>query len=223
MSFLTKEKTNWKYIAIIIIITVAITRGVWVWQRVVIEDIDIVPVERINDIKEAEFVDWEIYRNEEYGFEFKYPPYMGNISISSPKLQPDNINFELYTESDYEGYEFKLEIIKYSDEYTVRKQWPYYVESCIAASSEEDTERTTINGIETLKIRMIDCDWRFDDARNFFRVNFAYLLPEGKTYSLQIHPWVLADWLHDKELASEEEIFHREIFEKILSTFKFLY
>jgi hypothetical protein len=67
MPFITQGKTNWKFILIIIILAV-IVGGEALWYVKRPEKLYQPP-----EIKKSEMADWKTYRNEEYGFEMKYP------------------------------------------------------------------------------------------------------------------------------------------------------
>lgn len=67
MPFLTQGKTNWKYILIVAILAVIVGGGTFWFSTK--QEIPYQPTE----IKKPEATDWKTYRNEKYGFEFKYP------------------------------------------------------------------------------------------------------------------------------------------------------
>jgi len=69
MTFLTQDKTNWKYILIVLILAVIVGSGT-LWFSTKKEQPYQSP-----EIKKAEkeFADWQIYRNKEYGFEISFP------------------------------------------------------------------------------------------------------------------------------------------------------
>ena len=70
-----KGRTNWKYILIVIILAAAVGGGILGYRYWCIQEYEV----RIPEIKppgivfENETADWKTYRNEEYGFEIKYP------------------------------------------------------------------------------------------------------------------------------------------------------
>ena len=96
MPFLIKGKTNWKYIAIVLILAILIGGGISIW----IKRQEVPPI-KFPEIKKSEKVvkdktakpipseveGWKTYRNEKYGFEFKYPSgFKPGIAVSSEFL-----------------------------------------------------------------------------------------------------------------------------------------
>jgi hypothetical protein len=67
MLFITQGKTNWKFLLIVIILAV-IVGSIVLWCPLKEEQVYQTP-----EIKKTETTDWKTYRNEEYGFEIKYP------------------------------------------------------------------------------------------------------------------------------------------------------
>src|SRR4030042_6647071 len=75
MSFVTQGKTNWKFIIIVVIIPAIVGGGIWCWQKNMPqpEGITILPQDEIAGLVPSEVEGWQTYKNEEYGFEIKYP------------------------------------------------------------------------------------------------------------------------------------------------------
>jgi hypothetical protein len=83
MPFLTKGKTNWKYILILVVLAIIVGGGILVYLRYFEREIssltkfpEIKKPEKIEPEKpriEEEIANWKTYRNEKYKFEFKYP------------------------------------------------------------------------------------------------------------------------------------------------------
>ncbi len=72
---LIKEgKTNWKYILIIVILAAIIGGGILTWQYFETREETKLPEEKTSEeTAKDETADWKTYRNEEYGYEVKYP------------------------------------------------------------------------------------------------------------------------------------------------------
>jgi len=75
MNFIKEGKTNWKFLSIVIILAIIVGVGaLWCAKR---PEKPYQPVE----IKKSETADWKTYKNEQYGFEFKYPKDWVNTVI----------------------------------------------------------------------------------------------------------------------------------------------
>ena len=81
MPFLTQGKTNWKFLLIVVVLAVIAGGAIWGYLRMTEEEFKISPVDIPEKVTEDETADlvpsevegWQVYRNEEYGFEFKHP------------------------------------------------------------------------------------------------------------------------------------------------------
>lgn len=74
--FITKEKTNWKYLLILFILgAIVATATLWLSAKLEFPSIEFPEIKKPEKIKD-ETANWKIYRNEEYGFELKYPPHV---------------------------------------------------------------------------------------------------------------------------------------------------
>lgn len=76
MKFLTKGKTNWKYILLVLILSIVVGASVLICSR---EEDDV--LRSLPDIRikrgagrRTEAPDWKTYVNKEFGFTLKYPP-----------------------------------------------------------------------------------------------------------------------------------------------------
>ena len=76
MSFLARGKTNWKYILIVFVLAVIVGGGILSYVKYL--EREMVSITKFPEVKKPEKVEeetanWRTYRNEELGFEVKYP------------------------------------------------------------------------------------------------------------------------------------------------------
>jgi hypothetical protein len=87
MQFLTKGKTNWKYILIVVILAAIVGGGVLFYlgyfEKEIISLTKYPEIKKPEKSKVEEVVNWKTYRDEEYSFEFEYPQDWGDIIPSA--------------------------------------------------------------------------------------------------------------------------------------------
>jgi len=70
MPFLTQGQTNWKFIGIVLVLAIIVGSGIlWCIEQQKAPLAEFPETESLED----ETSGWQTYRNEKYGFEFKYP------------------------------------------------------------------------------------------------------------------------------------------------------
>ena len=104
MPFLTQGKTNWKYIIIVLVLAVIIGGGILGWiktqESAPAELLEIKKPEKVED----ETANWKSYRNEEYGFEIKYPDDLLTLSEKEKKIiLTHSIPYEHPDPCDFKG------------------------------------------------------------------------------------------------------------------------
>jgi len=87
--FITKEKTNWKYLLIIFILGIIIGAGtLWLTSKQKVSPAELPEIKKQEKV-EDETTNWKTYRNEEYKYTIKYPQ---NWKIEEAKIEgPENI------------------------------------------------------------------------------------------------------------------------------------
>jgi len=73
MPFITKNKTNWKFILIVIILAIIVGGGIIYWiENFFISTLEF-PISKKTEITNNKIADWSTYRNEKYKYEIQYP------------------------------------------------------------------------------------------------------------------------------------------------------
>jgi len=73
---LKDQRTNWKYILIVVILASIVGGGILGYQWRLAKEVSLTKFPEIKKLEitiEDKIADWSTYRNEEYGFEIKYP------------------------------------------------------------------------------------------------------------------------------------------------------
>jgi len=73
MPFLTKVKTNWKYILLVLVLAVIVGGILWWTKKQEVPLPEVPEIKKPEKIVEDKTANWKTYRNEKYGFEIKYP------------------------------------------------------------------------------------------------------------------------------------------------------
>lgn len=89
---LKEGKTNWKHILIVVILTLITEGGILWWINQQEFSIEFPEIKKPEKIVEKKAANWKTYRNEEHGFEFKYPKEWEKWDLREdeyPKETPD--------------------------------------------------------------------------------------------------------------------------------------
>ena len=102
MPFITQGKNNWKFLLIVVALAVITGSGILWCQKNITE-----PEATTILSPDSETVDWKIYKNEEYGFEFTYPQTWTFLGEKEEMISnEDNVSLELTTGgmSNFQGF-----------------------------------------------------------------------------------------------------------------------
>jgi hypothetical protein len=200
MPFITQEKTNLKYILIVLGLAVLVAGGIIFYQYWWLPKHETKPPEI--SIKD-ETANWQIYRNEEYGFEMKYPVYL------SFKEEKDIIEDEIFL-----GYFFPLDSERCKEELlilTVQKQKfdPENIEGDYGKIEKDKVKIIEVGGVKSYMYSEVN------DGCGYNIINIpsrSVLQDSGNEITIKMR------FYH----CESPNVTLKSIQEKILSTFKFI-
>ena len=219
MPFLIQGKTNWKFLLIVVVLAIVVGGGTLVYLQMTEEEFKMSPIgipekeveEESADLVPSEVEGWLAYRNEEYGFEFKYPAAFDKFEYCKIREEDNFIGLGSRLSiliSDVKGLSFSEYIAKEKEKSLYEQTFPPPEE----AWHEEDVY---IGGIKGIRVT-----W-FHGSRYS---QIIYLLKDSTIFRIS---WTAGpsclDYYIGQDLLDEDEVKNElYIFEQILNTFKFL-
>jgi len=222
-------------IAIILIIigVLVVAGGLYYYQTQTEPDIiQPSPTPSPQPTTQDETADWKTYRNDEYGFEFKYPgEYEMDINKNTPL---DDLVFD-FTFIHSNGYGFQIRKTNYKniDDWYLNwrkgfKEGPQEYESGIIINPSIDyVENMEINGLPAKKVVIKGVPYA--DTVIYFIKNYLYSFSYGgvagrsrdinRKYSDIPHYWERDDYKKEIEQLRQKDLF---LFNQIVSTFRFI-
>lgn len=172
------KKISFPIAIIIIVVCAVVVGGIAIWQYLAMPREE----EKISEgaVLENETADWKVYRNEEYGFEFKYPKEWGDATIEQAKnfghLEGEyfEILFSNKQQIDPDGYNNIPHIASFSTDWQVFEvPAPFDIKWKENQSAEDFCEEfiestLTNNGCK-----------KINENSNIFIVNYAYYIEMG--------------------------------------------
>jgi len=162
---------------------------------------------------EDETANWQTYRNEEYGFEFKYPPIPAGCENCKINENDEGFNVNRtflsisdigsLTLSEYVYKEFPKELEE-GPKYETTDGGQYLKETFV-----ESRENLTIGGQESIKV-----DYRFGGMGRFGTATFV-----EKDRKVFIFEFTAGGFCCDPKV---DMIYEMEVYDAMLSTFRFL-
>ena len=158
MPFITQGKTNWRYIFIVVILAAIVGGGIlWFLQQQIpsYQPLEIKIPEKIKDetadTSTSSVQDWQTYRNEEYGFEIKYPKFFKN-TFSHEEMYFDfqesifNPNYEENPFGETGGFQFEKKKNNHED-------WIEFVKRQYAHVYSAEPEKDYAYGLKVVEFQ----------------------------------------------------------------------
>lgn len=208
-------KTNIKYLLVVIILAAIVSGGVF-YCYLNLPKYESLPIkfpQKTEKKTEEETTDWKIYINEKYGFEFKYPPIP--LGCEYCKIQESDEGFSVnrtfltiedlagLTLSEYAYKEFP-EALEEGPKYETTNGGQYLEETWI-----ESRENITVGGKEAITI-----NYRFGGMGRFGSTTFV----KGNE-KVFIFDFTAGGFCCSPEV---DRIYEIEVYEAMISTFRFL-
>jgi len=125
----TKEKTNWKYILIIVILALIVIAETFYLLK---QEEKIPEIKLPEKVVKDETADWKTYRDEEYGFEIRYPEdilFIPEQVKYGPSLRSfSTTSIEESPVPDLAVYLENIKVSPYEDAQNKLKDLPVYLE-----------------------------------------------------------------------------------------------
>ncbi len=215
---------------LIIVLTVFLAGGIMAWQHQQYKslEVEVIEVKTLKKEVKDETADWKTYRNEEYGFEVKYPSNLrlGKIYYNSDVAPIYFGNDDLFIVGFDYGcpvkngsliYVLSVRVALNSSQISL-DEWIMKDNSLMWDDiSRQELEDFYLSGIKGLKLKKARVSYYV--AHTILYVDAVYLSKDSKVY-------MLTSARMDKSSFSEEEIKNcseqqKNIFNQMLSTFRF--
>jgi len=205
---MSKQK-GFSTMLVVIVVLVVITGGVLVWQYLPGESVDEGQIETEQSVVDEETANWQTYRNEELGFEVEYPriwPLPQQLAFHSEDYQWQEMGKVVRRREITAGVKVDISFAKIPENIEWR-EWTTLGRG--AVGDVVSSEFATIGDREIYRIVMEGSKTEDIAGRNYIEVRFTDPIQEQEVI------FILYSLTEDREK-------NEEIFNQMLSTFKFI-
>jgi len=222
MSFLIQDKTNWRFIVIVVFLATVVAMGILGYSKMMEEEFGIMPADIPEKEIEDETAGWLTYRNEEYGFEIKYPEdweehkfpgeinkELFDISFMGPTLDSS----EIFMQGSFRILVWfnsnKLHLEEWMEEYRRETASGADLIQEIADTmlDKRNAKEVSVFGFDSTITEIITIDNNFIYKLIFY----DYVIPEQDMHDVSRY-----------REAYEQNYRNQQIYKKMISTFRFI-